>query len=106
MPPKKTKFLDPSNAQLLEQECGCELTPKHERAEHDWCCQICGGDHTERICPENNTQCGKMDECTTGFEASSNKGKTDIEGITPCLSVETCEFKLIRKNAKKPFLKY
>lgn len=99
-PPKKSsRLLDASDAHLLEQECNCELTPKHENAEHDWCCQICGGNHTERLCPENNTQCAKMDEC-------SNKGKTDIEGVTPCLSFEPCEFKLIRKSAKKPFLRY
>ena len=33
--------------------CDCELKPKHVKGEHDWCCQICGGNHTERICPLN-----------------------------------------------------
>lgn len=68
-PPKKSsRLLDASDAHQLEEECNCELTPKHENAEHDWCCQICGGNHTERLCPENNTQCAKMDECSNKIQ--------------------------------------
>ena len=32
-------------------KCNCELKPEHDELEHDWCCQICGGSHTEEICP-------------------------------------------------------
>ena len=32
--------------------CDCALKPEHRKLEHDWCCQICGGSHTERICPQ------------------------------------------------------
>jgi hypothetical protein len=38
--------------ELMEQTCKCPLKPKHKVGEHDWCCQICGGHHVERICPE------------------------------------------------------
>lgn len=32
--------------------CNCRLKPQHYEIEHDWCCQICGGNHSERICPK------------------------------------------------------
>lgn len=35
----------------LDKICKCKLLPKHNILEHDWCCQKCGGSHTERICP-------------------------------------------------------
>lgn len=31
--------------------CECGLEPLHKVGEHDWCCQLCGGSHAERICP-------------------------------------------------------
>jgi hypothetical protein len=32
--------------------CTCKgIKVPHTRLEHDWCCQNCGGNHTERICP-------------------------------------------------------
>ena len=34
-------------------KCDCKLKPEHDKMEHDWCCQICGGNHSEHICPEN-----------------------------------------------------
>ena len=35
-----------------KKNCNCGLKPKHEKLEHDWCCQICGGSHSEKICPQ------------------------------------------------------
>lgn len=32
--------------------CKCKLLPKHFEMAHDWCCQECGGSHTENLCPE------------------------------------------------------
>jgi hypothetical protein len=36
----------------FSEKCDCELKPEHLKGEHDFCCQLCGGSHTERICPE------------------------------------------------------
>jgi hypothetical protein len=33
-------------------DCNCNLKPTHLPLEHDSCCQVCGGSHTERICPQ------------------------------------------------------
>ena len=35
----------------LNEKCDCGLKPKHSVGDHDWCCQICGGNHIEEICP-------------------------------------------------------
>ena len=35
----------------------CGIAVPHKLLEHDWCCQICGGSHSERIC-----QIGSSDE--------------------------------------------
>jgi hypothetical protein len=44
-----------TNAQIhklwLNAKCECGLTPEHVHGEHDWCCEICGNHHVERICP-------------------------------------------------------
>lgn len=45
---------------VKEEICKCELKPEHKVLEHDWCCQICGGQHTERICPSNVTNMSSM----------------------------------------------
>ena len=37
----------------LECDGKCGIAIKHKLLEHDWCCQICGGSHSERICPNN-----------------------------------------------------
>ena len=31
----------------------CGITTPHKLLEHDWCCQVCGGSHSERICPDS-----------------------------------------------------
>lgn len=36
--------------------CSCGLLPSHEIFEHDNCCQICGGSHSERICPKKEVE--------------------------------------------------
>ncbi len=38
----------------INQLCNCNLKIPHGILDHDWCCQICGGDHTEVICPFDN----------------------------------------------------
>jgi len=48
----------------MSDTCDCGLKPEHKVGEHDWCCQFCGGNHTERICPmaresEPCEECGK-----------------------------------------------
>jgi len=35
----------------LSEKCDCGLKPEHPIGYHDFCCQICGGNHVERICP-------------------------------------------------------
>jgi hypothetical protein len=49
-------------AEKFRDMCNCELRPIHSRGEHDWCCQICGGAHTERLCPLN--QCPMKEPCS------------------------------------------
>ncbi len=55
--------MDSRNANYESQQpkwCDCGLTPKHSEWEHDWCCQNCGGSHSEEICPEKNKELEKM----------------------------------------------
>lgn len=35
----------------LSMKCNCGLQPEHPVAYHDSCCQVCGGQHLEDICP-------------------------------------------------------
>lgn len=41
---------------IMLEKCDCELKLNHVKGEHDYCCQECGGNHTERICPINNSK--------------------------------------------------
>lgn len=45
-----------AHSRVLNEPCKCGLEPAHKIGEHDSCCQICGGSHTERICPKNKEQ--------------------------------------------------
>ena len=44
----------------MQAKCHCGLEPSHVLAEHDWCCQICGGQHVERICPHKDKKTPKF----------------------------------------------
>jgi hypothetical protein len=37
------------------EKCDCGLVSEHIKGYHDWCCQICGGNHVEEICPEKQS---------------------------------------------------
>ena len=38
-------------AAKIDCNIGCDISIPHKLLEHDWCCQVCGGPHSERICP-------------------------------------------------------
>jgi len=61
----------------LNDPCPCELTPKHKIAEHDHCCQICGGTHTERICPAKK----KTKRALTDKAKEASKPSPSFTGI-------------------------
>jgi len=50
------------NEMRFSEECDCEtIREPHQVGEHDWCCQHCGGSHTERFCPKNRKEKGADD---------------------------------------------
>ena len=38
-------------AAKVDCDINCGIKLPHKLLEHDWCCQVCGGQHSERICP-------------------------------------------------------
>ena len=37
-------------AAKVDCDTNCGIITQHKLLEHDWCCQVCGGQHSERIC--------------------------------------------------------
>ena len=37
-------------AAKVDCDINCGIKLPHKLLEHDWCCQVCGGQHSERIC--------------------------------------------------------
>ena len=40
-------------AAKVDCDINCGIKLPHKLLEHDWCCQVCGGQHSERICPNS-----------------------------------------------------
>lgn len=45
--------IEPDSEEYFNETCDCELKPEHKRGQHDFCCQRCGGAHTDDICPKH-----------------------------------------------------